>query len=357
MASGVIAGNRIEFLGAGGPKMESAGLKKLVDFEALPVSGFGDVLPRYFTLRKNFDVLKKALENPLCKGLVAIDYPGFNMKLTAVANRLDKPVLYVAPPQAWAWKPKRAQKLSHPKNLLAVFFEFEKSPYFKAGCKIIHLEHPLVNAIDQESAGEESRLNKKERILIFPGSRKGQTLRNLPLFLEIANNVFPSVELVVVASRAEIKNAVESYLQRHRCKTSNLQVMESPRKASERLRFFRDSSLALSVPGTVTLELSLAGCNTVVCAKPDFLTYLMGKLLLKTPWLSLPNLILGKALFSEYILSGSAIKKKKAIQKSLLENFKTPLQKKDVEELRKSLRRGLQAEQLMSEFLAQFLQG
>ncbi|MBR4398721.1 MAG: lipid-A-disaccharide synthase, partial [Fibrobacter sp.] len=44
--------------GSGGRRMQAAGMLPLVDFETLPVSGFGDVLPKYFKLRQSFNVLK-----------------------------------------------------------------------------------------------------------------------------------------------------------------------------------------------------------------------------------------------------------------------------------------------------------
>ncbi|MCQ2097025.1 MAG: lipid-A-disaccharide synthase [Fibrobacter sp.] len=354
-----IAGDIFDFWGSGGKKMESAGLKILVNFEELPVSGFGDVFPRYFRLRKCFGTLKNALENSRCKGLVAIDYPGFNMKLTALANRLGKPVLYVAPPQAWAWKPKRAKRLSHPTNRLALFFDFEESPYEKNGCNILRMEHPLVTATKKAGVGECLSPDRKGRILLFPGSRKSQTFRNLPLFLNLVKDAFPTTEIVVVASRAELKTDIDGYLQKQRENSlpKNLQVMVAPQNIQERLRFFSDSSLALSSPGTVTLELALADCNTVVCTKPDFLTYAMGRRLIKTKWFSLPNLILGKDLFSEYIAPGNAEKLKDRIRESLLKNYRRPLEKNDVDLLRQKLQTGISSEQLMSEFLAQFLKG
>ena len=66
--------------GTGGARMQSAGLQPLADYEDLPVSGFGDVLPHYFRLRRAYATLRGALMHPDCVGLVAIDYPGFNMR-------------------------------------------------------------------------------------------------------------------------------------------------------------------------------------------------------------------------------------------------------------------------------------
>ena len=112
LVKAIVADARFEAVGAGGIRMQNAGLRSLVEYETLPVSGFGDVVPRYFKLRQSFNQLKTALESPNCVGLIAIDYPGFNMKLVALAGKLRKPALYVAPPQVWAWKRKRAKELA-----------------------------------------------------------------------------------------------------------------------------------------------------------------------------------------------------------------------------------------------------
>lgn len=337
--------------------MDQVGLVPLVKYEELPVSGFGDVVPRYFSLRKNFKKLASALESPLCKGLVAIDYPGFNMKLTALANQLEKPVLYVAPPQAWAWKPHRAKKLNHPKNCLALFFNFEKPPYEKAGCHILQMQHPLITAIQNAKNSELTKDDSLKKILLFPGSRKSQTFRNLPLFLEMTENFLQASKVVIVAPRQDLLVQVQQYLEERFCKKipSNLSVELAPSLVHERIAYYGEAALALSTPGTVTLELALAGCNTVVCTKPDFLTYTMGKRLIKIKWFSLPNLILEKTLFPEFIRDGLTENVKQQIKHHLTESFGKKIPEEDVTRLKKILSTGKTSEQLMSEFLAQFV--
>ena len=130
--------------------MVRAGLDPVIDFEELPVSGFGDVLPRYFRLRKLYGMMKATLRSPDCVAFIAIDYPGFNMGLASLAKRLGKPVLYVAPPQVWAWKRSRAKKLQGVS--LAVLFEFEKDVYEKFGCKVNLLRHPFVESLQAKNA-------------------------------------------------------------------------------------------------------------------------------------------------------------------------------------------------------------
>ena len=276
--------------------MRNAGLRPVVDYEDLPVSGFGDVLPRYFRLRRSFATLKKALESRDCLGLVAIDYPGFNMKLVALAGKLRKPSLYVAPPQVWAWKKRRAETLSkNPFVKLAVFFDFEERVYKEAGCNVERVQHPFVNSefripnSEFDVSSLVSRLSSK--ILLLPGSRKSQALRNLPVYLEAVPDLR---EAVIVAARQELVPAFEKY---------GVPVVLAPPNAYDRASLYRSAGFAITAPGTATLELALSGCPMAVCTKPDLLTYVLGRLFIRTRHFALPNIILNRHVFQEYILS------------------------------------------------------
>jgi lipid-A-disaccharide synthase len=52
------------------------------------------------------------------------------------------------------------------------------------------------------------------------------------------------------------------------------------------------------------LELYLTGVPTTAIAVIDPLTYIMGKLFLRTKYLTLPNIILQKEVVKEYIFVG-----------------------------------------------------
>ena len=311
--------------------MQNAGLVPLVDFENLPVSGFGDVLPKYFKLRQSFSALKSALESPDCLGLVAIDYPGFNMKLAKLAGDLHKPALYVAPPQVWAWKRKRAKVLAkNPYVKLAVFFDFEESVYREAGCNVVRVQHPFV-----EVKNEFLTLDRVSRILLLPGSRKAQALRNLPLYLKTLQG---AENVVVVAARQELVSVFEKF---------KVPVIVAPQSAAERMALYQSAKYAVSAPGTSTLELALSGTSFAVCTKPDLLTYCLGRLFIKTKFFALPNIILDRLVFPEYIVhSWSA------------QNIIAPSQARiDVSaEIRQKLAVGKNLEQLALEFLGQFVE-
>ena len=355
----------MELVGVGGCRMVSAGLEVLLDFNDLPVSGFWDVLPRFFRLKKNYRILETSLKNPLCKGLVAIDYPGFNMKLVTLANKLKKPVLYIAPPQAWAWKAKRARKLANPQNRLAYFFDFEAKPYERACCNIVKMQHPLATAADSISLGKRS--TSKKSVLLLPGSRLGQAFRNLNLFLDCAQRLRDEIsclsslaelpDVVILASRESSLGAFQKKLNRkfHNEVPSWIRVEVSPRNAVERMSYYKTATMVLTTPGTSTLELALSGSRCVVCTCPDKLTYLLGKCLIKTSWFSLPSIMLGKKIYPEYILWNRGAKSVRKVANALLESAQVSMKDSDVLALRKKVDAGKNSDELMSEFLAQFL--
>lgn len=389
-------------VGSGGPLMQKAGLKAVCDYEKLPVSGFGDVLPRYFKLRKEFAKLKDALESNMCLGLVAIDYPGFNMRLAKLASKLGKPVLYVAPPQVWAWKKKRAHALKQMKNVkLAVFFSFEETAYKCIGCDVERVLHPVCASLDEaigplarraadpdatvvassraKSAFAKSAVpsaafkpsaatvGANQQLLLLPGSRRSTALRNLLAFIAIATqyrlkasadgNDQTQVNLSVVASRPslevplmlELENIFGGQI------PSWVHLSCAPQTAAERIRFYSEHTAAIASFGSCTLEMAAARVPFVACYVPDFLTLAFGRFFVKSKNLALPNIILGESLIPEFI-----VRKRSDIQ--LIDEIACTLQKQSpdfasglAENLKKCLNKGKTLKQLMLEFLAQFL--
>ena len=344
LVKAIVADARFEAVGAGGIRMQNAGLCSLVEYEILPVSGFGDVVPRYFKLRQSFNQLKTALESPNCVGLVAIDYPGFNMKLVALAGKLRKPALYVAPPQVWAWKRKRAKELAkNPFVKLAVFFDFEETVYKDAGCNVVRVQHPFVNSklndsIVLEPQGDKIRLSSK--IILLPGSRKSQALRNLPIYLKAVQNL---QNVVVIAARQELVPVFEKL---------GLQVVVAPQTAEERMALYHAAKYAIAAPGTATLELALSGKSMLVCTKPDVLTYCLGRLFIRSKYFALPNIIMNHLVFPEYIV---APWKNHDVLRQRIASAVSVANDDVSAELREKLNVGKSLEQLALEFLGQFV--
>ncbi|MFM8709902.1 MAG: hypothetical protein ACKOC7_01385, partial [Sphingomonadales bacterium] len=66
-------------------------------------------------------------------------------------------------------------------------------------------------------------------------------------------------------------------------------------------RLLQQAKAALVTSGTATLETALFGVPQVVCYKGSWLSYQIGKRLVKVPFISLVNLIMNKAVVPELI--------------------------------------------------------
>lgn len=367
-------------LGVGGPRMQRAGLTPVGDYETLPVSGFGDVLPRVFRLKKIFSHLESLLREDSCVALVCIDYPGFNMKLCRRALALKKPVLYVAPPQVWAWKKHRARRLRGAK--LAVLFNFERRVYETLGLGTEILEHPFLRAVGARAISpnsqaispkvRETRLNgtdarearPNQDVVVLPGSRESQALRNLPFFMEVVSRVHalhPERNFVLVASRESLKTQFERALAKLSPAGSVpawLRIDVAPQEARERATFYARHAAALCMPGSATLELALSGVPLVVADVLDPLTYFIGKHFVKTDCFALPNVLLGRSAYPEFFFTRGASRKKdsaEAVADALRKALENPPHS-TVADLVKTFAASTSAESLMTEFLCEFVE-
>jgi lipid-A-disaccharide synthase len=374
-------------LGVGGPRMQRAGLVPVGDYETLPVSGFGDVFPRVFRLKKIFSHLESLLREDSCVALVCIDYPGFNMKLCRRALALKKPVLYVAPPQVWAWKKHRARRLRGAK--LAVLFNFERRVYESLGLGAEILEHPFLRAVGaraispkvretrpnsqaissdvretrpNDSDAREARPNQD--VVVLPGSRESQALRNLPFFMEVVSRVHalhPERNFVLVASRESLKTQFEcaaAKLSPAGSVPAWLRIDVAPQEARERATFYARHAAALCMPGSATLELALSGVPLVVADVLDPLTYFIGKHFVKTDYFALPNVLLGRSAYPEFFFTRGASRKKdnaERVAEALRKALENP-PRSTVADLVKTFAASTSAESLMTEFLCEFVE-
>ena len=358
--------------GVGGQRMQCAGLVPTADYEMLPVSGFGDVLPHIFRLKKILSLLASLLRDENCMALVCIDYPGFNMKLSRMAFAMNKPVLYVAPPQVWAWKKHRARRLKGTK--LAVLFDFERRTYESLGLNADILEHPFLRAMGSDSldpnalglqkhdaTSQGSGIALRQDVLLLPGSRKKQALRNLRFFMAVASRVhalYPERRFVIAASRDKLKTAFEQALASAGGIPDGFCVEVVPQEARERAAFYARHAAALCMPGSATLELALSGVSLVAADVLDPLTYFMGKHFVKTDYFALPNVLLKRGEFPEFFFTRRASLKKKNVKEvaeALRKAFENP-PRSTAGDLVNTFGNSKSAESLMSEFLREFVE-
>ncbi len=274
----------LDAIGSGGYRMQNAGLKAVVPFDELPVNGFLDALSRIGKLKRHFLTLSELLRDRNCRGLVAIDYPGFNVKLMKQALGLDRRVIYVEPPQIWAWKPGRIRHFLTPKarsNVeIRAMFDVECDAYRKRGLTVRKMPHPFDsfegNALPQP---------RENVALLYPGSRVSQIRRNLNLYTRIAYKLKDeNLTARFVASRIGTEKFLKKSL------PADFPVVLSPASSRERFSLLGRARLVVAGPGTAIVEAFKAKAFCVAASRIDPLTYLLGRLFLRTKFLTIPNI-------------------------------------------------------------------
>ena len=264
-------GKELNFSGIGGEQMTSEGLKSLFPMSDLSVMGLVEILPRISLLRRRLRETAKAIREINPDVLITIDSPGFNFRLIELLQDLNFPKIHYVAPTVWAWRPSRAKKMSEFYDHLMVLLPFEPE-YFKYGdMKCTFVGHPATEEVPEELGlkfRQERKLSDKTILGIFPGSRRSEVLRMLPLFGETLRELsdkFPQLE-VVITTIPHLSTLVSSMTINW---TVNVTLVNSfiERKGAQRA-----CDVGLAASGTITTELAAAKVPVIVgykVASPD----------------------------------------------------------------------------------------
>jgi lipid-A-disaccharide synthase len=291
----------VELLGMGGSGMRDAGVDIVYDIADLGVMGLVEVL---FNLRKMFrqrDMLVDVMERERPDVLVIIDYPGFNLKLAAKAKKLGIPVVSYISPSVWAWGRGRAKGVAETVNQIAAIFPFEAEIYRQAGAKVTFVGHPLLDIVRPEWPREEAYRHfnadpSRPVVLLLPGSRRQEIDRLLPPMLEAAvklSQTVPGCQFFLPVASTISREILQNMLQRY---AVNVQLT-----TGNTYDLMNISDLALATSGTVTLEAALLKVPSVIIYKTAFLTYVIGKQLVKIENIGLPNIVAGRRIVPELL--------------------------------------------------------
>ena len=285
---------RLNIIGMGGPAMREAGLNTIIKAEDLSVMGLTEVLSALPRILGFFKKIKTELERRRPKVLVLFDAPDFNFRLARMAKKLGIPVVYYIAPQVWAWRKSRIKFLKKFVDRILCIFPFEQSFFAQHGLQTVYVGHPLLQVMDVK------KLNQIEpdphKIVILPGSRVKEIKALLPVFADccqILKQKKPDLTFSIVKSPHINQELLNTFW------PGNLSV--SIYDPEDRHKIIANSCLALAASGTVTLECALLKVPAIVAYKLSWLSYLVGRLLVDVPFISMPNLILNQKIFPEYI--------------------------------------------------------
>jgi len=289
------------FFGMGGDCMRKAGVETLVDANVMAVMGLVEVLGHLPVIVSGFNILKQKLRTDPPKLLILIDYPDFNLRLAKVAKRAGVKVLYFISPQVWAWRSGRVTGIGRVVDMMAVLFPFEVPFYRNAGIPVTFVGHPLVDLVRPTMGRDEALaslgLDPARRCVgLFPGSRKSEIKKLFPVILQAAENLLqrmPDLQFVLPLASSLRDEDLAPYLAATKLPVSvvsgrNHDVMSA-------------CDAAISVSGTVVMELALVGTPMVLIYKMSPLTYQIGKRVINVPHIGICNIVAEKRMVKELI--------------------------------------------------------
>jgi lipid-A-disaccharide synthase len=281
-----------EFVGLGGPKMEQAGCRLVVDMTQFAVMWLWQALKRYFQFRRILADARQVLLYGNIDVVVLVDYPSFNWHIAKAARELDIPVVYFMPPQVWAWAQYRVKKMRRLVNLVLSTLPFEWQWFKQHGCKTYFIGHPFFEEVRNKRSDPEflenfyAQYGHAPLLTLLPGSRNQEVQINLNDMLSTVSRVqseLPHVQPVFAAFNDKHATMIQEHLVSRK--------MSIPIFAGRTTELIRAADCCLAVSGSVSLEL-------LACNKPSVIYYRVGRLPLfmqrffrRTRYITLVNLL------------------------------------------------------------------
>ena len=279
----------------GGEQMETAGAQLVQHYRQMAFMGFLEVAKNLGTIRRIMRECQADLLAHRPDVLILIDYAGFNLRMARFAKKHGIRVFYYISPKVWAWNPGRARNIKASVDRLFTILPFETEFFAKYDYKVEYVGNPLLDALSDfrpaPNFRKEIGLDSYPVIALLPGSRRQEITAMLPVMLA-ATRQFSTNKFVV----GTVSNLPDSLYDRIMADYSDIQ-----RVSDSAYDLLHVATAALVTSGTATLETALFNVPQVVCYKTARWWYEIGKRILTVPFLSLVNLIAGRAVVPELI--------------------------------------------------------
>ncbi len=294
------------FAGLAGPALRAEGVECFFDMtarSAMGIQAFKKIPEAWLLLRR----LGRYFDRERFDAAVVIDSPALNLPIAKLLKRRKIPVLYFIAPQTWAWGPPRWRnaRIRRRVDRLACIWPFE-APYFQsAGIEATYVGHPSWDRLTQVQVDEarvaELRGGASPVVTILPGSRRHVLREVLPGQLEVARSIrgrCPRLGVLIAAASDEIKTLIESELKRPGRRVEARVVTG----ATDRAAAIRAADLCLVASGTISLEVAYWGTPMIIMYNHSKWGYrLIGRWLIRTPYLSIPNILAGREIVPEFM--------------------------------------------------------
>ncbi len=283
--------------------MRAEGVEPVVRSESLSVVGLVEVLRHIPRIYGEFRKLVAAALQRRPDLAILTDSPDFHLRLARKLFGLRIPVVYLVAPQVWAWRRGRVHTIRKTIKQLLCIFPFEEPFFRKYDVPAAYIGHPMARLVRARSTNAEFRSQHgipdgAPLIALLPGSRPGEIARHLEpladavrlLRAERPDSVF------IAGTPAGFSRMVNASSFWERFRRESIQIIEG-----WTWDLLAHADLALAASGTVTIEAALLGTPMVAFYRVSQLSWLIGRWLVRAPFLCMVNLVAGCAVVPELI--------------------------------------------------------
>ena len=286
----------IEFLAIGGEYIKLQNISCIFDIKDIAFMGFVDVVRNIFLIKKKIDLtVKKILEfNP--DVIFSIDSPDFSFRILKKIKKLNNKIktVHLVAPQVWAWRENRKKIMNKFLDHLLLLFPFE-TKYFYGFVKNTFVGHPFFDS----SLFDINKLenNNKKYLTLCPGSRNSEIKTFMPIFVEVIKKIKINNNFIFhIPTIENKKNVINDLLAESGINNYLITTNEIDKDF-----YIRNSALAISKSGTITLDICRNKCPLIVIYKTSLINYLLIKPFVKTKFGNILNIIANREIIPELV--------------------------------------------------------
>ncbi|WP_394427126.1 lipid-A-disaccharide synthase [Vreelandella stevensii] len=294
----------VEFRGMGGPRMEAQGLQSRFPLETLSVMGLVEVLkhlPELIRVRRTLREEALAWQPDI---MIGIDAPDFNTGLEKQLREAGVTTAHYVSPSVWAWRQGRVKKIAKAVDGMLTLLPFEADFYRQHRVPVAFVGHPLADELplvnDRQAAREALGLKLDGSVLaLLPGSRGNEVRFMGATFLAAVTLLcqrHPDLQVVIPAATAQRHRELTELLSGYPALHPSVTLLNGQAREA-----MVASDAVLLTSGTAALEAMLCHRAMVVAYKMAPATHWLAQRLVKTAWISLPNLIAQESVVPELI--------------------------------------------------------
>lgn len=294
----------VEFRGIGGPRMQAEGMESRFPLETLAVMGLVEVLkhlPELIRVRRTLKAEALAWQPDIMLG---IDAPDFNLGLERQLREAGITTAHYVSPSVWAWRQGRVKGIAKSVDGMLTLLPFEAAFYREHRVPVAFVGHPLADEMplenDRVATRQALELAPDSQVLaLLPGSRANETRFLGATFLSAAEQLcqyHPALQVVIPAATSDRRREISALLANYPLLAERTALLDGQAREA-----MVASDVVLLASGTAALEAMLCHRTMLVAYKMAPATHWLAKRMVKTQWVSLPNLIAQETLVPELI--------------------------------------------------------